>query len=897
MPERDSRQVAQEAGGTGATAPTSDERPACAPPVPGLPSQAFSTGTIIAERYRIVASLGSGGMGEVYRADDLLLDTPVALKFLPIGVGDDPVRLERFHEEVRLARRVAHPNVCRVYDIVEAKGRHFISMEYIDGEDLAATLTRFGPMTSDRAVEIARQLCAGLAAAHDQGVIHCDLKPANVMIDKRGVARITDFGIAAAESKPGHTDPAGTPAYMAPEQLRGVRATRQSDLFSLGLVLYEMFTGRRAIDARSLAEVRRLHEVIDPGALFSSVADLNPAVRRVITWCLRLDPEDRPPSALALLVALPGEDPLVQLVAAGRTPSPGMVAAARRAGRLSPEAACVILASIVVTTVLSLVLANAWSFHKRFGGVLPRAVLRHEARQIAASLSHDPAAYSVSAYSWNVEHRRGVKAMAPVERVAYLGADEPGLIRFWYRESPRPIVPALTLDLPASMFAQPRPENPPMRHAGEMLVVLDGKGRTREYRALTAPMDDPRETRGEAFDWKPLLTSAGFSPEELTPDVVRYHPPVVVDGRRAWRGVYPENPEVPVRIEAGTREDQPVFFRVFEPWDVRHFEAQAERRNTEVSGQADLMLGILYMSAFVGCVALAIRNLILRRGDRRGAAIVGIAAFVVSPIVWGLYRGSTGDPATEIGLIGQWLQSGLYYAMTAWVLYMGLEPSIRRHFPDLLVSWSRLLSGRWRDPLVGRDVLVGVAGSCVVWIVNVSIAALARVLAGPGVIVPPGILVNGNPIESNSQAAAWIPFGPVVGIRAALINVFILVVARWIFPRPKWLPVVFFVLSTATLNSLAGWGLPPLYRAAAAIAVSVCYVPVLLRAGLLGLTTMLAFSVASLSYNFTLDTDAWYFPQTVMFLAAIGIVATGAAWVATADRTGVSAVEVVGGTR
>lgn len=174
----------------------------------------FTPGTMLADRYRIVGLLGKGGMGEVYRADDLKLRQPVALKFLPEALSQDPKKLERFLHEVRVARQVSHPNVCRVYDISEADGQHFISMEYVDGEDLAAVLRRLGRPSKEKALQIARQLCAGLAAAHDKGVLHRDLKPHNVMIDGQGRVRITDFGLAGfAGDFIGKEVYAGTPAW------------------------------------------------------------------------------------------------------------------------------------------------------------------------------------------------------------------------------------------------------------------------------------------------------------------------------------------------------------------------------------------------------------------------------------------------------------------------------------------------------------------------------------------------------------------------------------------------------------------------------------------------------------------------------------------------------------
>ena len=162
----------------------------------------FLPGTTFAGRYRIGGLLGRGGMGEVYRADDLKLGQTVALKFLPAALAGDPERLNRLLSEVRIARQVSHPNVCRVYDVGEADGHHYLSMEFVDGEDLGTLLRRIGHLPRDKAIEIARQLCAGLAAAHEQGILHRDLKPANVMIDGRGRAQdLTDFGLAGlAES-------------------------------------------------------------------------------------------------------------------------------------------------------------------------------------------------------------------------------------------------------------------------------------------------------------------------------------------------------------------------------------------------------------------------------------------------------------------------------------------------------------------------------------------------------------------------------------------------------------------------------------------------------------------------------------------------------------------------
>src|SRR5687767_2368317 len=213
----------------------------------------FAPGTVLDSRYRIIGLLGRGGMGEVYRADDLRLGQPVALKLLPETLREDPVRLGQFHNEVRTARQVSHPNVCRVYDIGEAEGVLYLSMEYVDGEDLASSLRRIGRFPEDKAADIARQLCAGIAAAHQRGVIHRDLKPANVMLDGAGKVRVMDFGLAAIGTV--EDIRAGTPAYMAPEQLLGREVTARSDIFALGLVLYELFTEIGRASCRESVEI------------------------------------------------------------------------------------------------------------------------------------------------------------------------------------------------------------------------------------------------------------------------------------------------------------------------------------------------------------------------------------------------------------------------------------------------------------------------------------------------------------------------------------------------------------------------------------------------------------------------------------------------------------------
>ncbi|MCP4659462.1 MAG: tetratricopeptide repeat protein [bacterium] len=251
----------------------------------------FAPGTVLGDRYRLVCLLGRGGMGEVYRAEDLRLGQDVALKFLPPALEQDAAVRERFLDEVRLARKVSHANVCRVYDLGDAEGLPFLSMEYVDGENVQALLKRVGRLPGERAAEVSLGICRGLAATHGRGILHGDLKPSNVMIDADGRVRLTDFGLATlADSPAAHHG--GTPAYMAPEQHQDREATRRSELYALGLVMYELFTGRRAFGPESPAPPSRW------------VGTLDPTVERVILWCLEKDPGNRPASAEAVAAAL-----------------------------------------------------------------------------------------------------------------------------------------------------------------------------------------------------------------------------------------------------------------------------------------------------------------------------------------------------------------------------------------------------------------------------------------------------------------------------------------------------------------------------------------------------------------------------------------------------------------
>jgi serine/threonine protein kinase/tetratricopeptide (TPR) repeat protein len=260
------------------------------------PKEELTTGSTFAGRYQIIEELGKGGMGKVYKAHDMEIKEKVALKLLKPEIASDAKTIERFRNEIRLARKIAHRNVCRMYDLGEEKGTRFITMEYVDGEDLKSTIRRISRLPAGKSIAIARQICEGLEEAHRLGVVHRDLKPGNIMLDKEGNARIMDFGIARHLKTKGITGAGimiGTPEYMSPEQVDGKETDPRSDIYSLGVILYEMVTGQMLFEGDSPFTVGMKHKGEEP----QNPKDINPQIpddlNALILKCLEKDREKR----------------------------------------------------------------------------------------------------------------------------------------------------------------------------------------------------------------------------------------------------------------------------------------------------------------------------------------------------------------------------------------------------------------------------------------------------------------------------------------------------------------------------------------------------------------------------------------------------------------------------
>jgi serine/threonine protein kinase len=259
----------------------------------------LAPGNIFARRYRIQRFLGSGAMGYVCSAVDESIDEVIALKVLSLPIHDDPDAFERFKNELKLARRIRHRNVVQSFDLGFAEGYPFISMEYIDADNLLKHLTRRANFDEHSALSIMRQVLRGLRAAHDLGIVHRDIKPENILLNKDRMAFITDFGIATSQDLV-RKELAGTPDYMAPEQLRCESVVPASDLYSCGVVLYRMLTGVLPYRALSINEVLKAHLTAAPEPIDESL-DISPATRELVASMLEKQVADRPRSAHDLL--------------------------------------------------------------------------------------------------------------------------------------------------------------------------------------------------------------------------------------------------------------------------------------------------------------------------------------------------------------------------------------------------------------------------------------------------------------------------------------------------------------------------------------------------------------------------------------------------------------------
>jgi predicted Ser/Thr protein kinase len=669
----------------------------------------FAPGMLVDNRYRVIGLVGRGGMGEVYRADDLRLGQPVALKFLPEALAHDARRLAQFHNEVRTARQVSHANVCRVYDIGELNGQMFLTMEYVDGEDLSSLLRRIGRLPEERAVEIARQICAGLSAAHERGVLHRDLKPANIMLDGAGRVRIMDFSLAAV----GKVEDirAGTPAYMAPEQLDGREVTVRSDIYSLGLVLYEVFTGRRAFDAKTIADLVAQHQsgtITSPTQLVSA---LDPVVDRAIMRCLDSDPSRRPASALAVAASLPGGDPLAAALAAGETPSPEMVAAAGgEHAAVSPRAGMAWIGIMLASLITLGALSDKVSAPARMPLRISAAALADRADQFRQSFGYTESVvdskygmrFDPDFLNWAALRGEGQRGWKILEK------NSPTSLFLWYRTSPIAMVP-LDDGGPIGL------SDPPLMLAGMTMTRVDTEGRLRLFEAVPMQREQGNGAGGSAQDsqavWSKLFQAAGFDQARFTEVAPQWTPRTFADERKAWTGTLDDGGGLPIRVEAAVYRGRPVMFDVIGEWT--RAARQDFPKETQTARLTSVLGNLVLWGLLAGTAILAHRHVRSGRADRNGAFNLGTAVFLTTMAGWAV-AGHVSNASAEFNRFIQGVAISLFQSAFLYLAYLALEPFVRRLWPTNIITWTRLMSGRVRDPLVGRDLLIGTTIGCAI---------------------------------------------------------------------------------------------------------------------------------------------------------------------------------------
>jgi serine/threonine protein kinase len=819
----------------------------------------FVSGTVLVGRYRIVGLVGKGGMGEVYKAEDLELDQTVALKFLPEELSKNDELLRRFRGEVRNARQVSHRNVCRVFDIGETDGLYYITMEYIDGDDLSMLLKRIGRLPADKAVEISREICMGLAAIHKAGILHRDIKPANIIIDSKGEARITDFGIAGIEAEiHGIEARVGTPAYMSPEQIDGREITQRSDIYSLGLLLYEIFTGRQAFEGDSVQELQVKQATTSPRNPSEIVTGINPLVENVIKRCLEKDPNQRPETALKVAMSLPGGDPLQIALEAGQTPSPEMVAASPKKGALRPATAAALLAVIIFGIAVTIAISKG-SYVNRIVPLEKRPeALTERSRDLTRKFGY----LEGDSYSGFVKDNGYIdhlkKTDNSTERWQKLAAGEPPTIRFWFRSSPQPLRSMENAIVTRS--------DPPNNLGGMALVVLDTKGRLFGFSGIP-PRADARTPIGGEFDWAGVLREAGLDPAAFQSVDPQWTPPTAFDQRRAFSGTYPDNVEIPIRVDVASYRGKLVHFEIVEPWTKAPEEEAGESSYIAPFIGAGIYFSILALSCW-----LAVKNVRGGRSDVKGTIRVAAVLFAMRMLSWSFATHHVAS-LSEISLIIVGIQSGLYWAVTAGLMYLAFEPFLRRRSPERIISWSRLLAGDWRDPLIGRDLLIGgAAGSmaAILWAVLTYYIPLWR-----GWPVSLNITAIQGPGERLLAGTGGFPMILLDSLSVAVIGTFIasfLILFVGMLLRRTWLGVGAVVLIVGAIQFSVAGAFDNVLETAANLIIAISMVLIAARFGVMAMLSMFVFTDV-LVRPVTSELTSWYAGE--FFLFALFVVLSG----------------------
>ena len=627
-----------------------------------------------------------------------------------------------------------------------------------------------------------------------------------------------------------------------------------SDIYSLGLVLYEVFTGRRAFESSNLADLVRQHQSTTPTNPSKLVEGLDPLIERVIMRCLEAEPHSRPSSALQVAAALPGGDPLAAALAAGETPSPEMVAAAGGEGALSPKAAWGML---VATLAIVAVIVGLAPYSTDLGLAPPRRTA--SALEVRAQEIIEKAGYTgtVADRTWWFERNYDFlfyrATHLPTAQASHeLPHAAQGVLGFFYRQSPTALAPS-NAGLRVTTF------DPPYEVSGMVTVYLESGGRLVAFVAVP-PQVDPTSAPAPDPNWSDMLATSGIDPASLKSAEPTWLPPTGFDRRFGWRGFYREDPKTDMEISAASYRGKPVYFHVIGPWSTAwRMQIQRPLSRSSVVRETTFLAGGFF--TLILAALFARHNIRLGRGDRRGAFRISAFVFSVAMIAGLLTSHHIPALGEEWQMFVRMIGQALFAAAFVWLYYLALEPYVRRQMPELLISWSRLLAGKFRDPLIGRDLLV---------------ASLLGTIAALGVHIsnslsfwhniPGETTIPTNPLTlSSARDVLGYVLGSLLanGIFPALAITFSFFLVRLLL-RNYWLSVAV----TGILVLLTGLGgenfaveMPFVVLTTSVIMFA------LLRLGILAVAVGLFVLTLLTSFPITVDFSQWYSTQSLFMFA------------------------------
>lgn len=825
----------------------------------------LSPGVVVSDRYRIIERLGEGGMGVVFRADDLQLGQVVALKFIHPDIASHPTLRSRFESEVKLSREISHPNIARVHDIGEFMGAPFITMEFVDGEDIGSLIRRAGRVSNDRALEIARQLFAGLSAAHINGIIHRDLKPANVMVDSGGEVKIMDFGLAALRGTVSHEEiKAGTPRYMAPEQLEGVAVDELSDIYSAGLVLYELATGQRPnATPTNVTTQRDSHssQVVSPSRLAS---DIDPNFEDVIIACLQANPARRPQSALAAAAALPGSNMIAAAISAGRVPSRDLLAAS------STQQLTDLRMVRGITALTAFIALVAFGFgldmHPFSTGGPMRSpdAIKDRAQRIlgAANQSVDDTRLHFSFVDGGSLSQSDEVFQNAKNGLDFRISSDSAVVA---RVSDRvPASQSVHSDLLSIITPSPRPVARELGPTFENKIFFDSAGRllSMRWQSISSSILDANNEP----DVPSLFDTAGLRLQNFVTCEPIGNPLVQFDRQIAFRCAQNEREaSTPDRVEIAFNGPRVVSFAAIYQTEVnRPVEAEPSSRAVFLRLARTILLVVLIIVA----IPIAWRRT-GGQGDVRGALRLATGIFAISMLseLLGMTGGSS--PVLFLEELAVRTLVALSSAALLALFYFALEASLRRSQPHTLAGWCRVLNGRINDRVVARDVLVG----CLIGVFWAALAFFDRRSITGDFFLGSTLGINWNYLVSIRHGIVGVIEIVRLSFYTSMSFLLIVVISIRIAPSNKRLStlIAFMIgcIFVAPFTANAYWALT--ISAIGGVGVALY---ALLRWGLVTLVVAIAVNKLLVTFPLTLTSNLWYFDFTLLVgLLILGLIA------------------------